>query len=364
MIPRPDPSRRASLSAICVLGGTIAAVAALAWSLVATVGTLRLGPTGTASATSELPIGAETSVSPLLVESIASVLDADLLAGIWFVLDRDNSQVHRVDARGVFLGSFAGEGEGAGEFRSPRALAVHGDTIVVAARRSLHLYRSDGTAILSRRLEPPEDCQNARVNDVASSPAGLLLLYVCGPTGEIEALVMLEVEEANYRHLTVRLGELHDDRVWVAFRDLAVLSSHPRGFLFGHPNDPCLVIFDLNGQGLESVCHEWIDRQPLTQPDHDEWAEVRSGARRIGVRLMIPQQYPPFDRVFVVKDGGLVYRAPTAERIDMSRLVTTADHDLSTVVSPAPAVFVADTSVLAAWDELSGTRIVVYNTSG
>lgn len=326
------------------------------------IGTSGPAPTGTIAATSESK-GTETAVTPLVVESIASVVDADLLGGIWFVLDRDNSQVHRVDTRGVFLGSFGGEGDGAGEFRLPRALAVHVDTIIVAARRSLHLYRSDGTPILNRRIEPPEDCQNARVNDVASSPAGLLLLHVCGPSGEIEAVVMLEVEEAKYRRLAVRRAELRDDRVWTAFRDMAVLSSHPRGFVFGHPNDPCLAVLDLNGQGLESVCHDWMDRQPLTQPNHDEWAEVRSGARSIGVRLQIPQQYPPFDRVFVVRDGGLVYRAPTTEGIDMSRLVTT-DRDLTAVISPAPAVFVADTSVLAAWDALGGTRIVVYNTGG
>lgn len=361
MTQAPEASARISLSAACVYGGASVVLGALVWSLITASGASSPGPTSAEPPTEGSPAVFDTPLDARLVETVGTVLDADLIGDVWYLLDGHGGQVHRFDMQGMLLGSFAGEGDGPDELRSPRALAVRADTIVVATRRSLHLYKADGIAILDRRLEPPKECVNSYLSDIAASPSGLLLLYYCRPENEIEALVMLETGEATYRRLAVRRGEPQRRGHRVAFREMAVLSSHPRGFLFGHPNDACLDVFDLNGWLLESVCHEWIDRHPLPEPTGEEWDEVLSGLRSVGMAVEIPDHYPPFDRVFVVNGGGLVYRSPTVERIDISRLVTHG-RDLSAMVPPASAVFTAGNSVLAAWYPLAGTRIMVYDT--
>ncbi len=353
------------LSAILVYGGALVALGALVWSLFVAASR---SPDEAASALTSGSEGLEPFEPPpdaVVSARVAGVRDADFLDGFWFVLDRYSSEVHRVDAQGVHLGSFAGEGEGPGELRSPRAVTVHADTIVVAARRGVHLYEPDGSSISHRRIEPPRDCPGAAVQDVASSRSGLLLLFTCRDGSKLEALVVFETGGAAHQFLAARSAGPDDERVWTAFREMYVLAAHSQGFLFGHPNDDCLEVFDLDGQVADSVCHRWIERHPVNEEHIEGWDELRASMRTMGVTLQRPESYPPFDKVFVREDAGPVYRTPTPGRVDLSRLLgREEERELVFEIPPAPAVFLAGTSVLAAWYDPSGTRIRVYDLAG
>lgn len=356
-----DPSTH-TLSAILVYGGVCLALGAIFWSIVVAAGIPRerveannqpivdyVGPLGPPS-------------DAVLAPTIGAARDAALRDDVWYVLDRSGARVHRVDATGAHLGSFAGEGDGPGELRLPRAITFHSDTVVVAERRSIVLYKPDGTGIERRRIESPRGCSGASVADVASSSRGVLLLVRCSPGGEFEAVVVQETGTPGRQPLAARAVSPDDERVGTAFRDMAVLAAHPQGFVFGHPNDACLKIFDLDGQVTDSVCHDWIQPQPYTMGEGEDWGELHAAARSLGVTVQVPEFYPPFFQVFVGDDAGLVYATPIAGRVDLSRLVSDSGGIGSKFgIPPAGAVFLEGTSVLAAWYDADATWIRVYD---
>lgn len=354
-----------TLSAILVYGGACLALGALFWSLVVAAGI----PRGPAAANFQPVVEYAGPLGPpsdaVLVSAIGAARDAALLDHVWYVLDRSGAKVHRVDATGAHLGSFAGEGDGPGELRLPRAIAIHADTVVVAEWRSIVLYEPDGTSIERRRIESPRGCPGAAVADVASSSRGVLLLVRCSFGGEFEAVVVQETGPAGRQPVAARAVGPDDERVRTAFRNMAVLTTHPQGFVFGHPNDACLGIFDLDGQVTDSVCHDWIQPQPYTVGEGEDWGELHAAARSLGVTVQVPEFYPPFHQVFVGDDAGLVYGTPIAGRVDLSRLVSdNGELGPEFGIPPADAIFLEGTSVLAAWYDADATWIKVYDAGG
>ncbi len=309
------------------------------------------------------PVGPPSDA--VLVPVIGAARDAALLDHVWYVLDRSGARLHRIDATGAHLGSFAGEGGGPGELRMPRAITNHGDTVVVAEWRSIVLYKPDGTIIERRRVEFPGGCPGAAAADVTSSSRGLLLLARCAPGGEFEAIVVQEASQSGQQPVAFRAVSPDDEKVGTAFRDMVVLAAHPHGFVFGHPNDACLGIFDVDGEVTDSVCHDWIQRQPYTAVESEDWEGLHTAARSLGVTVRVPEFYPPFHQVFVDDDVGLVYSTPVAGRIDQSQLVSdNGEHGTVLEIPPADAVFLEGNSVLAVWYDADATWVRVYDTDG
>ena len=190
-------------------------------------------------------------------------------------------------------------------------------------------------------------------------------MFTCRFGGKFEALVVQEVGEAALQSLAARMAGPDDESVWTAFREMSLLAAHPQGFLFGHPNDDCLQVFDLDGQVVDSVCHKWIERQPVSESHVEGWDELQASVQTMGLTLQQPEFYPPFEKVFVNEDAGLVYRTPTPGRIELSRLLSReGEREIEFEVPPAPSVFVAGASVLAAWYGPAGTWIRTYNMAG
>ncbi|MCY3546118.1 MAG: hypothetical protein OXH49_04500 [Gemmatimonadetes bacterium] len=351
---------RTRLSAILVSGTALVSLGALVWVVVVATNVTRSPSSPQQSSRDHPPSLVRPPATATLLPSVASVQDADLHDRIWFILDRANSQVHRLTAQGTYLDSFGGDGDGPGEFRSGKLIVAHADTIIVATRRRLHLYRSDGTGLGSRRTEPPQECAVPSLADIASTSAGLLLAYGCDPRERFAGLVVLEVAEGSYRRLAERLARSGNDRAWGPFDEGVVVAEHPHGFLFGHPNDECLNVLDLTGQVVDRVCHEWIERQPAPHPVGEEWNELAALARATGMSLEVPERYPPFDKVFVRRDAGPVYRAPATESVGVFRLLA-RDSDVFDSVPSASTLFMAEGIVLAAWYDLAGTHIMVYD---
>ena len=358
----PVPTR---FSAIIVYGGVCLTLGALSWSLVVAAGIPRGRTEANDQPVAEYsgPVGPPSEA--VLVPAIGAARDAALLVDVWYVLDRSDAKLHRIDVTGAHLDSFAGEGGGPGELRMPRAITIHADTVVVAEWRSIVLYKPDGTSIERRRIEFPGGCPGPAVADVASSPRGLLLLVRCAPGGEFEAIVVQEAGQSGQQPVAGRAVSPDDENVRTAFRDMAVLAAHPHGFIFGHPNDACLGLFDIDGSVTDSVCHDWIQRQPYTAGEGEDWGELHAAARSLGVTVQLPQFYPPFHQVFFHDDAGLIYSTPVAGRVDLSRLVSdNGEHGTVLEVPPADAVFLEGNSVLAVWYDADATWIRVYDTGG
>lgn len=356
---RSGRGTRGSFGAIVVYSCGLVALGVLGWSLV--VGTYK-PPNGPAAPSTsvggvevhELPAPPSAVLAPL----VSGIRDATVLGQWWFLLDGYTAEVHRVDSRGVHVGSFAGEGDGPGELRYPQAITTHDDTVVVATLHSVHLYTPDGTSIARRRIEPPRDCPGATVLDVASSPPGLLLLFGCGIRARFDAIVGLAVGESVYRPLATGVVES-------PFRQTAVLASHPLGFVFGHPEEDCLEVFDMDGGVVDSVCHERIERHAVDEKSQRELDEIERLWTEAGMAWNRPRLYPPFEKVFVRDDGGLVYRALSPGQNDFGLLVDSDGERLLAFDIPySRMVFFGGMSVLAAWDDPAGTLIAVYDVEG
>lgn len=347
--------RASTASDTVVVWGTCAVVlGALAWSAVSLRSPLSFDPeTEAAGADISVPVSGPLERYP----AVSSVRDADLHGGIWFVLDAADPQVHRLDDEGRYLGSFARAGRGPGELRRPRALTVRGDTVFVAtADLRLHAYGADGTHLLDRRIEPPKRCSLLGLGDATSSPSGLLLMFTCD-RGEARSVVRLETEEGEFQTLAVNAAPTGNLRLLDPFRDMSVLAAHPLGFVFGHPQDDCLRVYNLNGLPVDSICHGWIPRHEVPVPSRQDLAVLRLDAAQTGTELVLPRRYPPFDR-FYWHDGEPVYRTPLARDVSMSRLSAQGDSGLTHLVQ-APVLIMSRGAVLAGWPEMEGMRMAV-----
>lgn len=85
------------------------------------------------------------------IEDIA--IGADLKV---YVLDSGDARVQVYDESGQFLFRFGGAGEGPGELRAPRALAIRGDHVyVLESSGEVHVFTSSGDYASTLRLPPP-----------------------------------------------------------------------------------------------------------------------------------------------------------------------------------------------------------------
>ena len=344
----------------------------------AQVGVLSQSGDDSGPSSASTPWRPETRLFP----EILSVTDAAMHDGMWWILDRWGHQIHRVTPEGVLQQTFGREGEGPGEFRNPRRIVIHEDTVVVVGDRTLHLFDSGGQHIADRRIGPFSWCPGARMEAGVSSSSGLLLLLDClDPRREDGGgrHVLLETGDAASRSVAYK-PRYRTGRVAGLASFAVVLSDHPRGFLFGSVQDECLGLFDPLGATLGTVCHDWIERVPLSISREDR-ENVRHLARRyssFGIRLEVPTHRPPFERITTMDGDRLVYygRVPVDRAsphgaiagvsTEVWRAVVPGDdgQPIRLQVPEAPILFLDGESVLAAWDEPDGTRIVFHTLSG
>ena len=299
-----------------------------------------------------------------LFPEVLSVGFALLHDGVWFALDHREAQIHRIASDGTYLGSFGRRGEGPGELRGGVGpIAVHGDSIAVLDRWGVHLYQFDGTPVADWRLED-EHCLAPAIVDMDSSPAGLLFVVHCrGRAGaEPRPRVVLAEGRGPARTLVTDTADVNEVR-WD--RGFPRMAAHPLGFVFGYTGDECLGLFDLEGEALERICHDWMDRVPFPEEAADEYMEeVAPRARRQGMRVHRPEFYPPFIEFFVAGGDELVYLAQVSEESPERgvRLLARGRSGGQAVLPiPEGASFIGSgRSVLAAWAELEGTRIQFY----
>lgn len=320
----------------------------------------------------------EPPASSALHTDVLSVADADRHVEVWYLLDQTQGRVHRVGLTGEHLGSFGTRGEGPGEFRSPQAIAVHGDTIVVADANVVRLFAPSGRHLTDRPFSVV-DCSSPMpiVREMVSVSSGLVLLVECvGSSAGARSLAWLVATDGQSRTLASAPGDESSSMVF-DFNSIPILGSHPRGFLFGNVRDDCLSLFGPDGSRLESVCHRDLERAALPPRAAEQFAreadEVGRYARQRGLRSRIVplERLWPFARVFVTSDERLGYVVPVPSSltpngdVGLHRLMMRRDSvwDDGGLGVSATNLFVAGRWVLAVWDDSRGTRLEVYEVS-
>ena len=152
--PKPSPSLRARAAALLALGMLLA---------------LALGPHGTGHApTAVLAQGAPTDWQRVAVwqpgfnaDSLLDPVGVDAGPGAqFFVADRGHDRIVVIDAAGNILRSFGGRGDGPGQLRQPRDLAVDAGRdriyVVDSGNRRLAIFRLDGSYVDSWRWAGPD----------------------------------------------------------------------------------------------------------------------------------------------------------------------------------------------------------------
>lgn len=296
-----------------------------------------------------------------LLENVLSAADAVFHDGNWFVLDARAGQVHRLDSDMTLLGSFGRRGSGPGEFGAlPTAITAHGDSIVVTERTGyqVHLYSPEG-AVLATRLVRLDACFLAEIHDIASSPLGLLLLVKCRDDGmRTETRVVLEARDGFNRTVAAQLPQADGPVVFDVITP-PILSLHPEGFVFGSAQDACLAVYGLDGEALESVCHDWL--APVATPREFTRRMRSTLSARTDIRWTLPEQFFPIVEVFVTRDGRWIYRVLASDQPESYQLI--APGRLDSIRLPVPRAryaFVHEGTALLGWDDLEGTRLTTY----
>lgn len=296
---------------------------------------------------------------PVFTE-VLSIEDAVAANGMWFLLDPRAQSVHRFAPSGELVGSFGRQGSGPGEFAGmPTSIVAHVDTIVVSEfdGNHIHLYSPTGIS-LGDRLLRLDSCVLAQIRDMASSPKGLLFLITCRRQDRrSETRVILEGKDGSMRVLATQLPDPDGPIVLDAFTP-PVLASHPEGFVFGSTGDQCLHVYNLDGNTINSVCHDWL--QPLSIPG-ELVSEMRSRySDRSDIQWTLPDHFYPIDRVFVTQDDRWIYRVLASNEPISYTLLVPGRDDMTSSVPRASHLSVHEEFVLVGWEDFEGIRIAIH----
>ena len=176
----------------------IVALAALAVVAVVLVGNWRLPVPAPAAAPRPYSEAVRAPAEATVFPQVLSVYDAAAHDGMWYVLDVQGTQVHRVDPVTGSVRTFGRKGEGPGEFDIPNGIVVHGDSVLVLDFRTLRVFGLEGQHYDDRRVGVRGTC---KLEDGLSVSGALLLLLGCSDVGEVTYHVVVEADDESLTEL-------------------------------------------------------------------------------------------------------------------------------------------------------------------
>jgi hypothetical protein len=305
------------------------------------------------------------AVLPDPLPGLSGVRDAVEDADGWWLLDARTHQVHRVGPALEPRFVVGRRGEGPGEFRAARALAIRGDSLIVldqGQHPALQAIGPDGGFGPRTTLETGA-CLTFSPSGLAIEPSGRVLVSgFCArstpPAGVGWVVIAFEDDGTS----GIVFGEVGPpDLQQAAFRSLAIASG-PGGSWAGDARDPCLHPLPPpnagrmgEGPGDEpeppgplSCLRPWV-ALPFPHEDFARGvpggvvpAEIREATREL-------EWLPVLDRIFHHPRGLVLRRLQGLE--SRSLVLMDPAGEWRTLDSRLPeSVFVGRTAYLVAWD--------------
>lgn len=302
----------------------------------------------------------------LLLADVLSVTDAVPWGDQWVILDGRSSRWHRVDVTGRRVLSAGGRGRGPGEMDRPAAVAVVGDTVLVAERTlgTLESFLVDGTPLGRRRIVGG-GCVAGWVRRMVVVDDVLYLLRECmdGGTGgsglRVDRLDPAADGETVVGTPVASRGRLDPGGTVPLRPGRPVLAGGEGLLLFGDARDGCLEVIVGAAGGKQEVCHPDPPRVPLPE---DERAAALSAQRTLaglGVRVEAPPYRVPFDEAFVLPGARVVFRTVLhGDRRRLDRVGPDGSHEV-VLADATPLSHVGSNSILLAGEALDGTWVRV-----
>lgn len=310
----------------------------------------------------EPPGGLPAPLPGLLAVTDAVPISAGPEDGGWVILDGRSARWHRVDGAGEVRVSAGGRGDGPGELANPISLALLGDTVLVVERTrgTVERFLLDGTPLDRIRPRVP-GCEAGHVRRAVSALGALHILRECldEETGGSELRV--ERLEADGGVVTLWTRPWLDLSGGTPFRlGRPLLAGHRERLVVGDALDGCLEVIGRGAGGdRERICHPWPPRIPLPQAEREEVEASRRRLAGLGLRIEIPEHRAPFDEVFLLEGGEVVFRTALGEE---SRALDQHGGEGGSRRLPEavpPQTWVGPRSILHAGDLLDGTWILV-----
>lgn len=288
------------------------------------------------------------------IPEVTSAGDAVEVDDGWVVLDHRSQQLVLLSRDGHLLGVRGRPGDGPGELRGAAHVAVLGPTIAVVDRagESVHLFELDGTFRSRVPLTAPR-CLAAPVENVASQGGRLVLLRRCMRSGmQMSAIVdrldengawerLAEVPLAIRSGIEAPLLAAADGRIWLGITPDRCVESIPDG-----------------GGDATHLCYPDVEGPRLSESLEGAFAEMERSAAEAGVRVDVPERYPPFVELLDVGNhlGFLVPLDESRGAMD----VWAGGERLRRILLPQDvAVFFGPTSMLFVQEGVTGTAFSV-----
>lgn len=321
--------------------------------------------------------GGETAVPggpARLVEPVDPVLPSDLPpihAGLldvsdayrdaegWWIVDRRQAKVHRLDADLHPRFQFGGRGDAPGEMLRPSSLARFADTLVVLDEQDvpvLHLFLLDGT-FLRREAIRAEGCTTLLGTGLIARPGRTpLLLATCGRVLPRPAVGSVVVDYENGGVGRVVAGSLAPMRPGSMRPESAIGLLRGDALWAGTSSDPCLLPIDVAG------AHPAHDLAPICM---EPWVGVRFNVRQAMAETMnrpVPDIFddvgwlPAADRVFPHPDGVIFRRLRGIHAREL--LLVDERGSMHTLADHLPeAAWVWGDEILIAWTGIEGMHL-------
>ena len=315
-----------------------------------------------------------------------------------FALDRGNGVIRVFDPSGRFLRSFGRQGEGPGEFTSPYAFALRGDTLVVLDRL-VHAFLVDGDHLWSTQLQLPTGTYlwtfaaagEGWLGDARSTPGGgsaqgreirTTLFGLRLGSHELAPVDTVTTMPGSVSYLVGAMGfavpplfapepkliPFAGGLVWVDGARYVIELLSPNGALQRRISvdvEPRPVTSELIDQYLAAE-KERLDRGPQSA----ESQAFKQARLELRLDLPTPERRPTIGRVLVSGSGGLLL-----ERLDLDETpfdtssevvwdyIAGSGELLRRIRAPAsvrPLLLRADSIWAAARDELDVEHMVKY----
>jgi hypothetical protein len=306
---------------------------------------------------------------PPLVPGLLHLADALATPSGWWVLDRRQTSILFLDHDLAPQRQVGRRGSGPGEFQTPVALGLTGDTLLVLESEGtpiLHRFSVEG-AFLDRSPLEVEGChaflasQLHLEGDTVPVVAGTCLRLL--PVPSVGAMLVRvraggETEPLAESFRTLRPGSLHPE---------AMLVSPFRGALWtGLSSSPCLEpLGALDGAPAPLCLDPWVGIRFSTQELLARMGPAARSGRGALLRQLVGEMpwLPVMDRIFPHPEGFLLRRLSDLEARNL--ILLHADGRQEALWTDLPeSTFVSGGKVLIGWEGPEGIHLEVRSVPG